>query len=420
MTFSKVMLWGGLQSAIRLTAGLAATKVLSIYLGPAGLALFAQFQTLCGLLNNFVNGGIQHGIVKRTAELHEKPVEFARMSRNISALSLLFPVLLAVPIIVFRRELAWWLFKAPGLELPLVVYACTLLFTSISATLGAQMTGLQLPMRFFAGQSAVALISLALVVVATPRLGLTGALLTIPLAQVGLFFVVIALCKGVVPIRLAHWRPLLEREPVFDLLRFGALLLVSATATGGSQLYVRDLLIGAHGADMAGHWQAVVRISESLIIVTTSVLTSYYLPKLSAANGAGRRALLRHYFTRVMPLFAAGVVCIVILRERIILVLFTPAFLPGSDLFIPQFAGDAARMAGWIANVALVAMGRTRTAMAAEIAYGFSFVGLASVLVPGQGAIGANIAYLTASFVTALMLWTLLLKTGAISSKTDV
>jgi O-antigen/teichoic acid export membrane protein len=221
---------------------------------------------------------------------------------------------------------------------------------------------------------------------------------------------VMALCKGVPAIRWQNWRPRLDRDVSQALLGYGALLFVSAMAAGGSQLLVRDLLISAQGAASAGHWQAVVRVSEALIIIITSVLTSYYLPKLSEANRVERNALLRHYLSRIIPAFAAITLGVIALREPIILLLFTRDFLPAGDLFASQFAGDVMRMTGWIANIALLAAGRTRSAMVGELCYAAAFIGLSSIYIPAHGPAAATHAYLAANIVAAMVLWILLLR----------
>ena len=406
MTFGRFMIWGITQSAVRLVAGLAVTKILSVYLGPSGLAVFAQFQSFAGLMNNFVNGGIPHGVVKFTASLRNRPVELQRLNRTIAGLSIAFALGLGLLLAGFRYPLAEWLFKMPGYESYVILLGLLMVFTSVNASLCAQLNGLQLSARFFVIQSALAILSLCLMAALVPTLGLSGALLSIPVSQVLLFGVTLGVCRRIEGISFADWRrPALNSDMTKALLKYGLLLLVTTLSITGSQLYVRDLLITAHSTEVAGHWQAVARVSESLIIVTTSMLTSYYLPQLSGISATKRSSLIRHYFKWVLPAFITTVIALVLLREKVILVLFSPAFLPARDLFIYQLLGDIARMVGWIASMALLAGGHTRIAMASEVVYAMAFAGLALLLIGEYGAMAAALAYLCAMSASALVLW---------------
>jgi polysaccharide transporter, PST family len=405
MTFGRVMVWGVVQSAVRLAAGLATTKLLAVYLGPAGLALFAQFQTFTAMLNNFSNGGIQQGVVKYTAELKDDPKRLADLNRTAALLALAAPALLGIPLLLWRTELASWLFKEPALDFVIAVYASVLILVSIGTTLGAQLTGLHHAPRYFAAQAAFALLSLAFAAAFTPALGLTGALLSIPASHAALLAVYVACTRGVAGIGWSGWRPGFDRTMAKKLLGFAILLLVTALAMSGSQLYVRDLLMRAHSAESAGHWQAMQRVSEPLIIIFTSVLTSYYLPRLSGADQTRRAGLMRHYFMTAFPAFCALSALIVAFREQLVLLMFTSAFLPATALFFAQLSGEVVRMTGWIANIALMAAGRTRIVMVSEIVFAAAYVSGAAAFAPSHGAWAVCMSYLGAMLASATVLW---------------
>jgi PST family polysaccharide transporter len=247
---------------------------------------------------------------------------------------------------------------------------------------------------------ASSLLVLVLVVALVPRFSLYGALIALTVAQIGVCGLTLALCLREPSLLRTNWIPAWHPDMARRLLVYSVAALLTAIAVAGSQLVVREIVISTVSAESAGYWQASLRVSEALMITITSVLTSYYLPRLSAAKTDAIVEYVKHFLIVVIPLFALVLAGLYALRTWVIAVLFTSAFAPAERLFAAQFLGDLIRMSGWIFSTVLIARSRMKSVMLAEVCFGASFIAFAAALVPGLHELGANFAYVGAATVS--------------------
>ena len=64
MNLFKTSFWAALSSVIKMLAGIVTSKIMAIYIGPAGIALLGNFNNIVGILTIFSNGAISSGITK--------------------------------------------------------------------------------------------------------------------------------------------------------------------------------------------------------------------------------------------------------------------------------------------------------------------------------------------------------------------
>ncbi|MFH4307586.1 O-antigen translocase, partial [Acinetobacter baumannii] len=87
----------------------------------------------------------------------------------------------------------------------------------------------------------------------------------------------------------------------------------------------------------AGYWEAMIRLSAAYLMLVTTTLGIYYLPRLSELSKLEEiksEVYLGYKF--IFPLAIAGGLIIYGLRDWIITLLFTKSFLPMRDLFLWQ------------------------------------------------------------------------------------
>lgn len=405
MSFLTVSFWGALNSVFRLACGLAVTKIISVFVGPAGLAILGQFQSVVSLAHNFSNAGITNGVIKHIAEYSSNHHAQARVVQTASAITLLSTAAIAAFLVVFSPWLSFTVLHDADLWTALIALGALLLFASGSLSLSAVLNGQQRTFAFFAVQAVASLAVLVLVALMVPSLGLYGAMLAIAASQAFVFAFALFLCTRSDNLVSHHWLPVWHSDVARRLFAFSSAALVTAIAIPGSQLVVRELLISGASTEHAGYWQSTVRISEALVISITSVLTSYYLPRIAATrdlSAVGR--FVKHYFMIVMPGFGLIVVAVIVFRVTVIRVLFTDAFLPAERLFVVQFAGDLVKMVGWIFGTVFIARARTSWIIYVELLSAAVFVTLAALSVPLHQDLGASWAYLGgAAFGTALL-----------------
>ena len=82
MNFYKTSFFSGLTTLIKVCTGFITGKILSIYLGPAGIAQLGNFYNYLGILNTISSGGINNGVVKYASEWDKNIISQRKLFLN--------------------------------------------------------------------------------------------------------------------------------------------------------------------------------------------------------------------------------------------------------------------------------------------------------------------------------------------------
>jgi PST family polysaccharide transporter len=153
-----------------------------------------------------------------------------------------------------------------------------------------------------------------------------------------------------------------------NLSSYSLMALVSSVFGPMVLLAIRNNIIVTLGIEQAGFWEAMTRISSYSFLFITSLIGIYFLPKLAQAkNNQETKVLFWEYYKGILPLFMLGMVVLYFLRDFIIQILFTKAFLPVSKLFFWQLIGDVFKAASFILGYQFYAKKLTRAFIAFEL-----------------------------------------------------
>ncbi|HQS78587.1 MAG TPA: oligosaccharide flippase family protein, partial [Sulfurovum sp.] len=132
---------------------------------------------------------------------------------------------------------------------------------------------------------------------------LYGALVAGIVSQSIVFFITLGFVLKSNWFKLSLFVGSLDKAYMKKLLKYSAMALTSAISIPLSHMYLRDY-IGTHiGWDEAGYWQAIWRISETYLMLVTTTLSIYYLPKLSSLQDRSElKHELLHGYKIIMPL----------------------------------------------------------------------------------------------------------------------
>ncbi len=186
----------------------------------------------------------------------------------------------------------------------------------------------------------------------------------------------------------------MNRPALHELSGFGLMGLTSALTVPISYMLIRDHLVTILGLTAAGYWQASWKISEIYLMLVTTTLTVYYLPRLAEIRTAPElKAEIIKVYRFVMPIVVVGAVTIFLLRDFIIHTLFTPDFMPMRDLFLWQLVGDVVKIGAFVVGYVLIGRGMVKVFLSVEIVFSFSFFLLSWLFVNRWGLQGVPIAY---------------------------
>lgn len=387
---------GGSMAAVRMACSFISIKVTAVFLGPAGLALVAQFSNFVSLFQSMLGQGLVTGLVRLSAEYGDDPARRRRVSATALRMGLALVLVLGVVLAVAAPAIAEWLLTSREHQLLIAVagvaVAAAMLTDLLYGALGvSKEIGL-------IGSATIAATVLGLLIFApaSAQWGVQGGLwgsFAVLLVSAGLTVAVVRWrSRGVA---LSDFIGPFDRTECLRLLGFYPMLIINGVLPPLVLIMVRDTLTSAMSLDAAGLWQATWRLSEAYQAAIVSSITLYFMP--SMGERVRQPAALRRQILRTL-LAATGAtavlaLAILLLREPIVRIVFSPRFHTVSELLPLQLLGDVLKMGGWILAMALVAVLRTRWFIAITVLAALAFVGLAKGLVPGLGIPGVLWAY---------------------------
>ena len=361
----------GLSVLIKIMVGFVTSKVIAVFIGPAGMALVGNFRNFITAVENLGILGFQNGIIKYVADYHNQEEKQRSFLATVTFTILL--VASALSILLFCTATYWnnslfgaafqysTIFKALALCLPWYIG---------SVFLTAVLNGFEAYGKVIKVNIIGNLIGLFLSVALVYYYKEFGALLAIVLAPVFVFVITLYYLYN----QLDYFRISFSNYNV-DFLRnlseYSLMALVSAVVGPIVMLSLRNTIIHTLGYEAAGYWEALTRISSYYFLFLSTILTVYYLPKLSKSESvAATKLLFWSYFKGIVPFFLIGLVVLYVLRGYLIPVLFADSFLPVSELFFWQFVGDAFKAMALILGYQFFAKKLTKAFIVTEL---FSF-----------------------------------------------
>jgi enterobacterial common antigen flippase len=201
---------------------------------------------------------------------------------------------------------------------------------------------------------------------------------------------------------------------VKQLVRVGAVFLVTALIANLAQFFARSYIARTLGIEAAGQFQAAWSVSSLYLGFLLGAMTVDYYPRLSEFMARGKEAVntLANDQAAVI-LHAGGPVILLILAfaPLIINVLYTRSFADAIPILRWQTMGDLLKLGSWVMRFILLADGRPRLFLLAEVIWGSSYVGAFVVSVHLWGVTGAGIAFGFSYLVYCLFVWAAVRKT---------
>jgi PST family polysaccharide transporter len=184
------------------------------------------------------------------------------------------------------------------------------------------------------------------------------------------------------------------------LSHYSLMAIVTALTLPVSQIILRNMLIKTLGIQSAGLWQGMMRISDGYLMILTTALATYYLPKLSSLHTDKElRAEILSGYRLILPVVFLSSLLIYLLRFFIIKLLYTPEFSQMSDLFLYQLVGDFFKMASWVLAYLMLAKSMTKLFLITEIGSTLLYIVLGYICVYFFGVDGISIAFAINYFI---------------------
>lgn len=395
MNLFRTSVLNGVAVLIKTITMFVLNKILAVYLGPTGYAAIGQFQNFIQMVTTFAGSAINTAVVKYTAEYHEDETKQRAVWKTAGSIVFLFSLVFAILILIFQKQLALYIFQSLKYQTIFIWFAIFLIFFNFNTLFLAILNGKKEILKLVLANIAGSLFALVITGVLAIKLQLYGALIALSIYQSIAFIVTLILCHR------ADWFEFSSLLGKIDLgitkkfASFILMALVSAICVPLSQMLIRAYLTQEFSLAYAGYWEAMIRLSTVYLLLVTTTLGVYYLPRLSELNAIDeikKEVYLGYKF--IFPLAVIGGICVFILRDWIINLLFSPSFAPMQDLFLWQMMGDALKIGSWILAYLMLSKAMTKLYICTEIIFTVSLIALTYICTQVFGFEGVSIAHL--------------------------
>lgn len=405
MKLFKVSILNGIAVLIKTATLFVLNKILAIYVGPSGYAVIGQFQNFVQMVTTFSGSAINTAVVKYTAEYYDEPEKQKAIWQTATGIVFIFSITFAIFIFLLKEPLSIWVFKTNEFSSVFIWFSLFLVFFNLNTLLLAILNGKKIIEKLVTANILGSLIALIVTSFLAMQFGIYGALVAIAIYQSIAFFMTAIICTREYWFKREYLIGKLDKKIVNKFGSFALMAIVSAICVPTSQIVIRHYLIGEYSEDYAGYWEAMIRFSGAYLMLVTTTLGVYYLPRLSELKEVEeikKEVLLAYKF--IFPLAVLGGLIVFLLKEYIIVILFSEEFLPMQSLFLWQILGDIVKIGSWILAYLMLSKAMTKLFVITEVAFSVLSVVLSIMLTKLVGFDGISLAHLVNYSIYWLML----------------
>ncbi|MCU0768454.1 MAG: hypothetical protein MUD07_03355 [Burkholderiaceae bacterium] len=235
---------------------------------------------------------------------------------------------------------------------------------------------------------------MVLAVTLVVQAGLYGALVAVAVGQAAASVASIVAFRHVWKGRWSALLGPIDRPAARALGGFALMAAASAVVLPLGHIAIREGLARLGGAELAGLWQAMFRLSDTHLLLLTTTLSLHFLPHFAEiGDGTLLRAAVAKGYRFVLPLVCATALAIWLLREPLVKLLFTREFLPLTEALAWQLVGDVLKIGSWVPAFTMISHARTRLFIASEVVFTLVQIAACLAFAARFGLMGAAIGY---------------------------
>lgn len=345
-------------------------KILAVYVGPSGYAAIGQFQNVITISLTAGGAAAGNGVVALTAAHPENIAAQRAVWRTAFTLSFVASGITALAILFLHKVIANAIFGSDAYAAPLLWFAGALVMFVANSLLLSVLNGRKEIGRLVAANIGGSILTLIATGALAYRFGLKGALIAVAVNQSLAFFFSLFLCARSGWFKLSDLIGPVDKAIARKLAGFAAMAVTSAIAAPLGLIATRSYLGRQFGWEQAGLWEAMLRISGLQLMFLTTILGTYYLPRMAEIRDRFEtRGELFKVLRLALPVSIAGTTILYNFRERFIALLFDDSFLPMAGLFGWQLIGDNIKIVAWSLSFILVARANTKAFIILEVAF---------------------------------------------------
>ncbi|MCH7296576.1 O-antigen translocase [Acinetobacter higginsii] len=394
MNLLKTSVLNGVAVLIKTATLFILNKILAVYVGPAGYAVIGQFQNFIQMITTFSGNMINTAVTKYTAEYYEDEEKQRNIWKSAGSIVFILSIFFSLLLVVFQKTLSLYIFNTIEYQSIFIWFAVFLVFFNFNTLFLAILNGKKEILKLVLANISGSLLALLITSILAIKFHLYGALLALSMYQSIAFFVTLYICYKADWFHFSYLFGKIDKDTAKKFASFAVMALVSAACVPLSQIVIRTYLGQVFGVDYAGYWEAMIRLSAAYLMLVTTTLGVYYLPRLSELKTVNEiKAEIYLGYKFIFPLALIGGLCVYLLKDWIIVLLFSKKFLPMADLFLWQMIGDALKIGSWILAYLMLSKAMIKLYVITEIVFAISSIFLTYFFIQMFGFEGVSIAH---------------------------
>jgi len=342
------------------------------------------------------------GVVKYLAQHRAEPEKVNKIISTAFFIAFISSIIISIAIMASSLMLSKKVFHTSDYWLVYFLYGLLILTVAFNAIFSSILNGLKEIKWFTIINICTSLLGVCFTVIGAYFFDVIGVLLSGTATAFVVFLINIYAFRN---LRI-QWYPFhssFDKETIKILSRFSLMAAISGFLTPAVQILIRDKIINNYGMVEAGYWQAVTKISDYYLGFIVSVLSVYYMPRLSEITQKKelRKEIVSGYKI-ILPVVGAIAFFIWLFRHLVMKILFTADFFPMEPLFKFQLLeplfkfqllGDFFKIGSWLLAYTLIAKAMTKAFIITEIIFSLSYLALSIILINHFGIIGATYSF---------------------------
>lgn len=405
MNFLKTSFLSSISTAIRIFSGLISTKFIAIYVGPSGLALIAQLQNFINIIFLLSGGFLTTALTKYTSQYSDDKDKSHRIWSAAIQLMLVINFILFLLFFFFSEFFSLLLFNNGSYSYIIEILSISQFFSGLNVFLLSIANGKKKVKKYIVINILSSFVSLFLVIGLSYYFLVDGVMVAYTISQSIVLVITMLILKNEIWFSFENFIVKFKREDMQVLFKFAAITFTSIMSANISLILVRKMIESNFSLEETGVWQATWNVTQISMTLLTTSFAIYILPVFSSLKRKIDYFLeLRKIFLLVIPVSFLISFLIYVLRDFVIILLYTEEFKGMRDLIAFYVIGSFFKIICWVFGYIFVAQAKVMICIFVEVTMALVFVILNFFLIDIFGLIGSSYAYSLYSILNLFLL----------------
>ena len=404
MNFIKTSFLSGLSTGISLLARLVSTKIIAVYLGTNGMFLLGQLKDFLRLGNTVSSFGIENGIVKYVAEFEEQKENLSNIIGTSFRINIISAFFVSLSILAFKNQISAFLQIDFNENFYFFLLVISVISASIHTAFLSIYNGLNRIKLFVIVNIISNIVSAIILVLFVLEMKIIGAFYALVINQILSLIINIIFYTVYRPFLIQWIFKKYINEYFKKLSSFSIMAIVGPVCLIISSFIVRDYIYDKFGADYAGSWEAMWRISAIYLLFLITTFKFYLIPTFSKLNDIELKKEVFKIWKIVVPIIILITTAVYFSKNIIINLLLSNEFILINSIIFFHLIGDIIKINCWVLGNIMISKAKTKSFVFFQIEWSLVFVTLTYIFIEKYGFVGVSISY----FVTYIIHFSLL------------